>query len=120
MLTSKAWLTAAFASRYHWRQVGDAKNHSVSVWQVSRVAAVLGYPDLAHEYGRRCLEGASSADLGPFYVAYGHEALARAAWLAGNRDESQRHLASATDLLEQVVDSSARDLLAADLAEIDQ
>ena len=113
-------LTAAFASRYHWQQVGDAKNFSVSDWQVSRVAAVLGYPDLAHEYGRRCLEGASSANLGPFYVGYGHEALGRAALLAGNRDDVRSHLESAKDLLDQVVDSSARDLLAADLADLEQ
>ena len=112
-------LTAAFASRYHWQQVGDAKNFSVSDWQVSRVAAVLGYPDLAHEYGRRCLEGASSANLDPFYVGYGHEALARAARLAGDRDETHRHLESARELLDQVVDSSARDLLAADLADFE-
>lgn len=112
-------LTAAFTSRHHWREIGDSKNYSVSDWQVSRVAAVLGYPDLAREYGRRCLEEASSAELSPFYVGYGHEALARAALLAGNRDETKRHLASAHELLDQVVDSSARDLLAADLAELD-
>ena len=113
-------LTAAFASRYHWRQIGDSKNFSVSDWQVSRVAAVLGNPDLAYEYGRRSLEVAATADLGPFYVGYGHEALARAAVLAGNRDEARQHLASARELLEQVVDSSARDLLAADLADLDR
>lgn len=112
-------LTAAFASRYHWRQIGDSKNFSVSDWQVSRVAAVLGNPDLAEDYGRRSLEVASSANLGPFYVGYGHEALARAALMAGNRKEAGRHLRSAQELLEQVVDSSARDLLAADLGELD-
>ena len=113
-------LTAAFTSRYHWRQVGEAKNFSVSEWQVSRVAAVLGIPDLADDYGRRSLEVAAKADLGPFYVGYGHEALARAAELAGNREEARRHLESASELLEQVVDASARELLAADLADLDR
>lgn len=112
-------LTATFGSRYHWHQVGDAKNFSVSDWQVSRVACVLGYPDLAYEYGRRCLEGASAANLDSFYVGYGHEALARAARLAGNRDEVRHQLAAARELLDQVVDSSARDLLAADLADLE-
>ena len=113
-------LTAAFASRYHWCQVGEPKNFSVSDWQISRVAAVLGNPDLAEEYGRRALEVAAKADLGPFYLGYGHEALARAAELAGNRDDARQHLASATELVEQVVDTSARELLAADLAELDR
>jgi hypothetical protein len=113
-------LTAAFASRYHWREIGEAKNFSVSDWQVSRVAAVLGLPDLAERYGRRALDVAASADLGPFYVGYGHEALARAARLAGNRNEAQLHFDRAKDLLEHVEDSSARDLLAADLADLER
>ena len=49
-------LTAAFASRYHWREIGEPKNFSVSDWQVSRVAAVLGLPDLAERYFERLLE----------------------------------------------------------------
>jgi hypothetical protein len=112
-------LTAAFASRYHWREIGEPKNFSVSDWQVSRVAAVLGLTDLAEGYGRRALEVAASAELDSFYLGYGHEALARAARLAGNRDEARHHLERANELLEQVEDSSARELLAADLAELE-
>lgn len=112
-------LTAAFASRYHWRQVGEPKNFSVSDWQVSRVAAVLGYPDLAEEYGRRSLEVASTANLRPFYVGYAYEALARAARLAGNRDAVTKHLAAAYEMLDLVDDTDERDLLAPDLAELD-
>lgn len=111
-------LTAAFASRYHWRQVGDAKNFSVSDWQISRVAAVLGYPDLAEEYGKRSLHVASLAGLAPFYVGYAHEALARAARMAGNRDDVTEQLDAAHEMLAQVEDSGERDLLAADLKEI--
>ena len=112
-------LTAAFASRYHWREIGEPKNFSVSDWQVARVAAVLGLPDLAERFGQAALDVAASANLDPFYVSYGHEALARAAQLAGNRNEAKRHLDRARDLLEEVEDSSARDLLAADLAELE-
>lgn len=112
-------LTAAFASRYHWRQIGDARNFSVSDWQVSRVAAVLGYPDLAEEYGRCSLEAAAAAHLQPFYVGYAHEALARAALLAGDRTAFAKHLAAAHEMLDQVSDAGERDLLAPDLAELE-
>lgn len=111
-------LTAAFVSRHHWRQVGDGKNFSVSDWQVSRVAAVLGYPDLAEEYGRRSRHVASLAGLGPFYVGYAHEALARAARLAGNRAEMAKQLEAAKEMLSQVEDHGERDLLGADLREL--
>ncbi len=111
-------LTAAFTSRYHWLQVGEAKNFSVSDWQVSRVAAILGYADLADEYGRRSLETASRGKLGPFYEAYAHEAIARAARLAGNRDLKAKHLDEAYELLDQIEDAGERDLLAPDLKEL--
>ncbi len=111
-------LTAAFASRYHWRQIGDAKSFSISDWQVARVAAVLGYPDLAETFGRTSLQIASTADLGPFYVGYAHEALARAARLAGNREEAAEHLAAAYEMLELIEEPEERDLLAPDLEEL--
>lgn len=126
LLDQNAWshaeqaemLTAAFASRHHWREVGEPRNFAVSDWQVSRVAAVLGYPDLAEEYAQRSLETASRARLGPFYEGYAHEALARAARLAGNRDLKRTHLDIAEELLGQIEDASERDLLAPDLAEL--
>lgn len=111
-------LTAAFTSRFHWLQVGEDKNFSISDWQVSRVASVLGYADLAAEYGQRSLETASRARLGPFYEGYAHEALARAARLAGNRDLNRKHLDIAYDLLQQIEEGSERELLASDLEEL--
>lgn len=111
-------LTAAFTSRYHWLQVGEPRNFTVSDWQVSRVAAVLGHADLAAEYGQWSLDVAVSADLGPFYTGYAHEALARAAALAGNRELKNEHLEAAFELLADVREPSERDLLAPDLDEL--
>jgi hypothetical protein len=111
-------LTAAFASRHHWREVGEPRNFAISEWQVARVAAVLGYPDLAGEYGRRSLDAASRSHLGPFYEGYAHEALARAARLAGNRGLKAKHLDLAHEMLSQIEEASEREMLAADLKEL--
>ena len=111
-------LTVAFASRYHWREAGEPRNFAISDWQVSRVAAVLGYPDLAEEYGQRSLETASRAHLGPFYEGYAYEAMARAARLAGDRALKKEHLDIAYDLLGQVEQADERELLSADLDEL--
>lgn len=111
-------LTAAFASRHHWREVGEPRNFAISDWQVSRVAAILGYPDLAEEYGQRSLDTASRAHLGPFYEGYAHEALARAARLAGNRALKTKHLDIAYEALGKVEKSDERDPLRADLDEL--
>ncbi len=113
-------LTAAFASLHHWQHVGDARNLSIGCWQVSRVAAVLGYPDLSGDFGRRSLEVASASDLGPFAIGYAHEALARAARLAGNRNDVAHHLAMATEMLSQIADSDERGLLGSDLVELER
>ena len=112
-------LTAAFASRYHWRQIGEPRHFSVSDWQISRVAAVLGYPELANQFGKSSLHIASLATLAPFYVGYAHEALARAARFAGNRDVVANHLEAARDMLGLVEDAGERELLAADINEIE-
>lgn len=111
-------LTTAFASRYHWLQVGEPHNFSVSDWQVARVAAVLGFGDLAEQFGKSALGIAVEHDLAPFYVGYGHEALARAARLAGDDDAAARHLASAHEQLDLVDADVERDVLATDLAEL--
>ncbi len=111
-------LTAAFSSRHHWREIGEPRNFAISDWQVSRVAAVLGYPDLAEDYGQRSLDTASQAHLGPFYEGYAHEALARAARLAGNRDLKAKHLDIAYDMLGQIDEAAERDMLGADLNEL--
>jgi putative alpha-1,2-mannosidase len=111
-------LTAAFASRHHWREVGEPRNFAISDWQISRVAAVLGYPDLAEEYGQRSLDVASRARLGPFHEGFAHEALARAARLAGNRELKAKHLDIAYDMLGQIEETGERDALATDLDEL--
>ena len=112
-------LTSAFASLYHWRQVGDARNTAIGLWQVSRVAAVLGYPDLSEDYGHQSLETASAQELGPFAIGYAHEAMARAARLAGNRKDAASHLEAANDMLEQIADADERTLLGDDIADLE-
>jgi hypothetical protein len=111
-------LASALASLHHWRQVGEPKNLSVSDWQVSRVLAVLDHPDAAARFGRRALRLAEDHDLGPFYEGYAHEALARAAALAGDDVSRDGHLATARDLMSRVDKKGEADVLAADLAEI--
>jgi hypothetical protein len=105
----------ALASRYHWRQVGDPKNHSISDWQVSRVFAVLGDSPMALSFGEASLEAAIEAELAPFYVAFGHEAVARAAALAGDNEQRVAHLAEARQRTQDVEDAEERKMLTDDL-----
>ncbi len=111
-------LGAAYGSRYHWRIVGGPKQHCVSDWQVSRVWAVLGDAAKATTHGELSLELAERNGLGPFYTGYAHEALARAAALAGNNEESSRHLAEAEELSLDISKTDDADLLRSDLSDL--
>jgi hypothetical protein len=103
------------ASLWHWTQRDDctACNLSIGYWQASRVYALLGQADNAKRYAEICLR--QSADQPPFYPAYAHEALARAALLRGDKRAMQEHLIEARRLLENVDDAEDRALLQKDL-----
>jgi gamma-glutamyl:cysteine ligase YbdK (ATP-grasp superfamily) len=105
----------AHASVWHWSQRPDCqpRNLAVGYWQLSRVYAVSRDAARAAAYGRRSLE--ASRGQAPFLTAYAHEALARAAAVAGDRATMARHLAEARALLPQVTDPQEKGLLEADL-----
>lgn len=113
-------LRLAFASYYHWSQRPDFTStpHSISLWQISRVYAVLGQADNALRYAERCLEVSLAEGVGPFFRAYAHEAIARAFKLLGDPVQQAAHLAKAYELAEQVPEAEDRSLLLKDLQTI--
>lgn len=111
-------LQAAIASLWHWAQRADCsdQNRSIGYWQVSRVYALLGQADNARRYGDAALK--FSRDLPPFFSAYAHEALARAAMVAGDKPLLDAHVAAATKLAAEVSDEAERRLLDDDVAQL--
>jgi len=71
----------------------------------------------ALRHARRCLAIGEEHGIGGWRLAFGYEALARAASLAGNPPLWFRSLARAEELL-ATLSGEERDLLAADLATI--
>lgn len=113
-------LASTFAQRYHWYQVGTERNRAIADWQVSRVAAVLGYAELARRFGERSLEIAVEYDLDPFVKGFAHEAIARAAAIVDDLEMFTEHLELARAALADIEDEEDRDVLAADLAEMSE
>ncbi len=112
-------VSAAYGSRYHWRQVGEPKNFSVSDWQIARVLAVVGDAGRAAEHAAESLRLAEEYDFGPFYAGYAHEALARAAAVAGDLATRDEHLAAARAHLAEINDADSAAILEADLEELE-
>lgn len=83
------------ASIFHWLNRPDctSENLSVGSWQASRIQALLGIATEARRHAETCL-GYSQA-LGPFYLGYAYEALARAEFLAADSVKAREHLKNA-------------------------
>jgi hypothetical protein len=114
-------LHAAHASFWHWLHVPERTpiNISIGLWQLARVYAVAGRAEDARRWARRCLAVGETERLEPFYRAYAHEAMARAARLGGDAADAQRHLAAARELLPGIDELDDRERLARDLETIE-
>lgn len=110
----------AMASHWHWTQREDctATNISVAYWQTSRVYAALAQAENARRYGELCLDVSRDENVPPFYLAYAHEALARAAYVAGDDQAMKRHLSEARRVGEMVGGEESRQWVLDDLATI--
>ena len=88
-------ISLAHASIAHWREREDCANQNLSIgyWQLSRIHAVLGRAENAKHYGQLCLS--VSTEEPPFFLGYAHEALARAAKVAGDQSAFESHLRKA-------------------------
>ncbi len=110
----------SLASTWHWTQRPDCTNvnRAISLWQNSRVYALVGQLENARRYGQMCLVVSQNSDLPPFYQGYAYEALARAARLAGDPQQMKALVIEARRIAEQVAEEEDRNLLLADLETI--
>jgi hypothetical protein len=115
-----AMVDLAHTSYWHWSQYEGHTGRQLATgsWQLARVYAVIGDATRARHYGERSLRIAeASPSLGAFNVAYAHEALARAAAVAGDTGGYRRHDRAARALLDEI-EGENRALLEADLANL--
>ena len=79
---------ACHASNWHWRQVGEPVHFVRGEWQLSRVYAEAKRAEPARYHGQRCLELCQEHGIADFDLAFAHEALARAARVAGDAENA--------------------------------
>jgi hypothetical protein len=113
-------LTSTFAQRYHWRQVGTARHWAIADWQISRVAAVTGYFDLARRFGMSSLAICEENQLDAFVTGFAHEAIARAAAFVDDVETFEEHIALARESLARIGDEEDRTTLAADIDQMSE
>jgi hypothetical protein len=113
-------LALSMASAWHWAQREDCtpQNMSVAYWQIARVYALLKQADNARRYGQMCLRVSKSEGVGPFYLGYAYEALARAEMVAGDKAKMAECVAVARRAAERVTDGESKKMLLDDLETI--
>lgn len=89
---------ASYASRYHWSQVGGAREFATGEWLISRVFGVLRISEPCNFHAQRALEHAEQGNLEPIYLAFANEAAARGHLIEGSTTEALRHIKVARGL----------------------
>jgi hypothetical protein len=109
---------SAHASTCHWMVVGKPENRARGEWQCSRVYAVLGRQEPAMFHAQKVLEICQREGLRDFDLAFAYEALARAAAVAGDGDESRRWVELARAAATEIAGDFDRELVLSDLETI--
>jgi len=110
-------LYRAYASAYHWRQVGSAINHGRGEHLISRTAVLVGSVDLAISHATRYLELIDThPDLAEDWDhAFAHEAMARALAMSGDDDRARSELREAQRLCALIAKPEERAIVEGEL-----
>lgn len=95
-------LHMAYASRYHWSEIGTAVNAVRAEYMIARVYSAMkrGEPALFH--ARRCLDIAKESDIEDWDLAFAYEVMARAYSVAGNKTECKKYHELAQNAINEV------------------
>ena len=108
-------ISAAHASKLHWKFVGTLINEIRSLWMLSRVYSVVKKPDFALFYSKKCLQLCEENNILGFDLAYAYEACSRAAACSGNKIEFEKYFTLAKDSLSKIKDDEDRNIFGSDL-----
>ncbi len=106
----------AYASAWHWRQVGTAVNEQRAEWLISHVHAVLGNRRASLRHAERCWSITEAEALDGFDRAYACEAMYRSSAVNGATRAAAEWHERALAAADGIDNSEDRDLYLADLA----
>ena len=95
-------LEMAFASLYHWRQVGKPINIARGEYMVSRVFSHMRNGDMALLYAERTLKLTEEADdKADFDMGFAYEVLAKAHSVKGDKKNTKKYI----EMAQKVIDT---------------
>ena len=113
-------IRSAHASRYHWDQIGRAKNFAVGEWQLARVYSILQMPESAVYHAKMSLAYARARGerFDDFQLPSSYEGLARAYATAGDWRKAGSYLRIAKRLAERIKDPEDRKTILEQIASV--
>lgn len=115
-----AMINTAHASLYHWMQIGTPENKLVGEWQLSRVYSVLKMGERSLYHAKRSLHICQNEGIQGFNLAYAYEAMSRSSIVLNLVDDAKKYLSLAHEQVENINDKEERDLIDADLLQLDK
>jgi hypothetical protein len=106
---------AAFASRFHWGEIGTPVEFERGEWQISRVYSVLNKSEPALYHAKRCLDICTENNIGDFDIAFAYEAMARANASLGKKSEYEKYIRLAKEAGEKIRGKEDKDIFFGDL-----
>lgn len=113
-------LEKAYASLYHWRQVGTRLNLARGYWQVSRVHAILGQGDAAYFYGITGVELCEAEGFGDFDLVFAYELVARAEKCRGNTESMDTWIERGQTAAEKISKEQDKKYFSSELVSVDK
>jgi len=109
-------LYAAYASTYHWLQVGQGVHQQRGEYLIAKALLSLNQPGSALLHARRCMQLTESfpEQMADFDMAYAHEGLARAHAANANLAEARKHYQLARQQGDQIKNSEDKAIFEAD------
>ena len=110
----------AHASYWHWAERADCtkKNLAIAYWLLSRVYALVGRAQPALYYASLSLKAGKAARVSPYLLGSAHEAMARAAHLAGDDATFSAESRKAREIAQALEKVEERKMLLADIDSI--
>jgi hypothetical protein len=114
-------LEMAYASRYHWKQVGTLTNDVRAVYMISRVFSHMKKGEPAVKYANLMLDLAKKAEKADkenwkdFDMPFVYEAIAKAHAAAGNKDECSKYAKMSQDLIDKLTDKQDKEICQGEL-----
>lgn len=111
-------LAAAFASWYHWKQIGGPTEDERGLWMIAKVLVTQHKHADALEYAQSCLDICLKHSIAGFDLAFAYEMIARVSMHLENNDNAKEYYEKAVEAGKNIKDTNDRDYFFSQLADL--